>query len=142
MQFFFILLATLALSATPPNEDQVRARKAAIGLASALKNEGFKARDGVFYGDLVHERAQVFSVYLFEGSIYWFCAASADPLGKIQIRLFDEGGALLPVRNYEAEALAACGVQPKKSGLYYLKVSGDLPESAKTIPFAVVYSFK
>ncbi|MFV0415593.1 MAG: hypothetical protein ACK5NG_04420, partial [Chthoniobacterales bacterium] len=61
---------------------------------------------------------------------------------KIQAHLFDDEGKLVTSQDYTAEGLAACGVRVQNSGVYYLKILGNFPESVKTVPFAVVYSFK
>jgi hypothetical protein len=138
-----ILLATalaLLLTARAAETDrEVQAHKAVLDLAGAFSNDGFKMRDGHWFGTIkAHERALV-AVNLYAGNQYWFSAGATQPAKRIDVAVYDETGKLVRTESYNEGDRAAAGFSPTTSGQYYVSVElidGD--ESS----FCLVYSYK
>lgn len=152
MKRIFLLLAlalTAPLSAqdappAPPAPEEVEsseapARAAALQLAGAFSNDGYKIRDGFYFGTLEPGKSAVIEVNLFAGNEYWFCAAGLAPARKLAVTVFDEEGKPVEQQSYGDEASAAAGVVAAASGKYFVKVS--LVEGEKS-PFCFLYCYK
>ncbi len=78
-RFIPIILAAF-LIATPlsfaDTDAQVAARSDAIDLAGAFQNDGFKIRDGDYFGQLTKGQSQIVTVNLYSGNAYWFTAST------------------------------------------------------------------
>lgn len=136
-----IAFACLVLAATmlgAENDDQTRAHKAALDLAGAFTNDGFKMRDGHWVGTVAPNARTLVAVNLYAGNHYWFSAAAAEESRKVGVELFDENGRQVAADNYTANGAAAAGVSPANSGQYFvsLSVEGD-PATC-----CVLYSYK
>lgn len=132
-------------SPAPPGADaggaaEPQARSAALELAGAFSNDGYKIRDGFYFGDLEPGKPKVVEVNLFAGNEYWFCAAANEPARKIAIEVFDEDGR--PVKDqqsYADGAKVAAGVVAPASGKYLVKVA---PVEGEKSQFCFVYCYK
>ncbi len=93
-RFFLVLLASISLlhaqeasptpapSTTPVTDTaaEASARSAALELAGAFSNDGYKIRDGYYFGALEPGKSTLIEVNLFAGNEYWFCAAGNAPV--------------------------------------------------------------
>jgi hypothetical protein len=141
--FLSTLMASLLFvdvcSAEKETDEQVAARSDVIDLATAFQNDGFKIRDGNYFGKVSKDRSPIVAVNLYNGDAYWFTAASASKTAKLKLYLFDETGKPVRFENYEAGSRAAAGYSPETSGLYYIKVSS---EDSQPATFCLIYTFK
>jgi hypothetical protein len=141
------LLATPALAAT--DDDHVAARSAALDMAGAWSNDGFRLRDGFWSGSLKAGEAKLVQVNLYAGNQYWFTLGTSDRAKKIAVTVYDENGKVMPGERVPSDPMpgdksptrlrAAAGFAPTTSGPYLVKVQlleGD------PCAFALVYSFK
>jgi len=150
--FFTLLVATgcFALHAAPepspapkPAADssgaEALARSSALELAGAFSNDGYKIRDGFYFGELAPGKSVVVEVNLFAGNEYWFCAAANAPARKLGVKVYDEKGALVEQQYYAEGAKAASGIVAAESGRYLVKVT--LAEGEKS-PVCFIYCYK
>ena len=133
----FVLAASI--SAPAQTNTEVEARKAALDLAGAFTNDGFKIRDGHWCGTIKpHDHALV-AVNLYAGNQYWFSAGATEQAKKIAVSLYDESGKQVTTEGYNAGEKAAAGFSPTNSGQYFVSV--DLVEGQEG-SFCLVYSYK
>ena len=144
-----LLAALLALPASllpgqpagdPAANPSATAREAALDLAGAFSNDGFKLRDGFWSGRLDPHGSRLLLVNLFAGNHYWFSVAVAgEAAGTPALELYDEEGRRLETEPWSDGARAAAGYSPAASGPHYLRVRapGDRP-----VDFCLVYSYK
>ena len=76
------LAATMAFSA-PESDSEVNAHKAALDLAGAFSNEGFKIRDGHWSGTIKPHDHALIAVNLYAGNQYWFSVGATDTAKKL-----------------------------------------------------------
>jgi len=153
---FFMVFVLSALSvqgkesAPPDPEPQKRAREDQRGCApqirerlytmvGALGNEGFKARDGCWGGQL-EGGARRLAVHLFAGNQYWFCAAAAPEDADLTISLTGPSGENPPMEKHHQPGLAAVGVTARVTGQYFVEVAGGPSGAARE--FCLLYLFK
>ncbi len=122
----------------PVSDDQVNARSAVIDLAGAFENDGFKIRDGDWFGKVSRDHPGIISVNLYGGNAYWFSAAAAKG-GRLTVSVFDEQGKPVNYEPFESDSRAAAGFSPDASGVYYVKVA--LREGQPST-FCLIYSYK
>jgi hypothetical protein len=132
------LMATSAL-AESESDNQVAARKAALDLAGAFTNEGFKMRDGHWSGTIKPKDHALIAVNLYAGNQYWFSVGATEPAKKISVNVYDETGKLMQTESYSEGEKAAAGLSPTSSGQYYVLV--DLVEGDAS-SVCLVYSYK
>jgi len=133
-----VFAAATALSAGDSDSD-VNAHKAALDLAGAFSNEGFKIRDGHWSGTIkAHDHALI-AVNLYAGNQYWFSVGATDTAKKLAVNVYDETGKLVQTENYNEGEKAAAGFSPTSSGQYYVMV--DLVEGNES-SVCLVYSYK
>ena len=120
-------------------DDQVAARSDVINLAGAFQNDGFKIRDGDWFGTISKDQPKIISVNLYTGNAYWFTVATTNKAAKINVSVFDDQGKPVNYEPYEADNRAAAGFSPDASGLYYVKVS--LAEGGPST-FCLIYTYK
>ncbi len=118
---------------------QVTARSDAIDLAGAFQNDGFKIRDGDYFGQLDKGQAKVVSVNLYSGNAYWFSASTGQKSDKLKVSIFDDTGKPVSYLPYQNGPRAAAGFSPDSSGLYYVKVA---LEEGQNSTFCLIYSYK
>ena len=138
------VIAVLALTAAtafaaPESDNEVAARKAALDLAGAFTNEGFKMRDGHWSGTIKPKDHALIAVNLYAGNQYWFSVGATEPAKKISVNLYDETGKLMQTESYNEGDKAAAGFSPTSSGQYYVLV--DLVEGDAS-SVCLVYSYK
>lgn len=124
---------------TEPDGDQAAVRSATLALAGAFSNDGYKIRDGYYFGKLEPGKSSVIEVNLFAGNEYWFCAASLAPARKLSVTVYDEAGKPVEQQFYGDGASAATGVVAAESGKYLVKVTLAEGEAA---PFCFLYCYK
>lgn len=141
-RFILIILAAF-LIATPPGfadtDAQVAARSDAIDLAGAFQNDGFKIRDGDYFGQLTKGQSQIVTVNLYSGNAYWFTASTAQNSDKLKVSIFDDSGKPVSYLPYQSGPRAAAGFSPDASGLYYVKVA---LEEGQNSTFCLIYCYK
>ena len=137
--FTAIGLAITTAIATPESDTEVAARKAALDLAGAFSNEGFKMRDGHWSGTIKPKEHALIAVNLYAGNQYWFSVGATEPAKKISVNLYDETGKLVQAESYNEGEKAAAGFSPTGSGQYYVLV--DLVEGGES-SVCLVYSYK
>lgn len=140
--------APTATPATEPAPDATNAgelssaitRSAALELAGAFANDGYKVRDGYLSHFLTKATPAILEVNLFAGNEYWF-SASAPPQSpqKVFVTIFDTQGNLVDQQNFDEGFRFAAGFEPLESGRFFIKVS--LIEGDPT-PVSLVYSYK
>jgi hypothetical protein len=114
-------------------------RAATLELAGAFSNDGYKIRDGFYFGSLEPGKPVLIEVNLFAGNEYWFCAAGIAPARKVTIRVYDEEGKFVEQQSYGDGASAAAGVVAPWSGKFFVQVSLNEGEKA---PFTFLYCYK
>lgn len=120
------LVATQIVRAKEADTDgEAAAQVAALDLAGAFSNDGYKIRDGHWTGTLKTGDAPVLMVNLYAGNQYYFSLGASDKAKKVAVTIFDEAGKLLPgeLTSQDSERpVAAAGVAPEASGPYYVRV--------------------
>ncbi len=134
-----ILVLAFSISARAQTDTEVDARKAALDLAGAFSNDGFKIRDGHWCGTIKPHDHALIAVNLYAGNQYWFTAGATDLAKKISVNLYDETGKQVVTESYNSGEKAAAGYSPTSSGQYYVSV--DLVDG-KESSFCLVYSYK
>jgi len=132
------LAATMAF-ATPESDSEVNAHKAALDLAGAFSNEGFKIRDGHWAGTIKPHDHALIAVNLYAGNQYWFSVGATDAAKKLGVNVYDETGKLVQTESYNEGDKAAAGFSPTSSGQYYVMV--DLVDGNES-SVCLVYSYK
>jgi len=140
----YAIFAAIALTmstalAGPESDSEVAARKAALDLAGAFTNEGFKMRDGHWTGTIKPKEHALIAVNLYAGNQYWFSVGATEPAKKISVNVYDETGKLMETEGYSEGDKAAAGFSPTNSGQYYVLV--DLVEGDAS-SVCLVYSYK
>jgi len=137
--FAAIGVAITTAVAAPESDTEVAARKAALDLAGAFSNEGFKMRDGHWSGTIKPKEHALIAVNLYAGNQYWFSVGATEPAKKISVNVYDETGKLVQTEDYNEGEKAAAGFSPTSSGQYYVLV--DLVEGNES-SVCLVYSYK
>jgi hypothetical protein len=137
--FAGIVLATTAAFAVQESDTEVAARKAALDLAGAFSNEGFKMRDGHWSGMIKPHDHALIAVNLYAGNQYWFSVGATDAVKKLAVNVYDETGKLVQTETYNEGEKAAAGFSPVSSGQYYVMV--DLVDGNES-GVCLVYSYK
>jgi hypothetical protein len=137
--FAAIALTSSTLLAEPESDSEVASRKAALDLAGAFTNEGFKMRDGHWSGTIKPKDHALIAVNLYAGNQYWFSVGATEPAKKISVNVYDETGKLMQTEAYSEDDKAAAGFSPTSSGQYYVLV--DLVEGNES-SVCLVYSYK
>jgi len=132
------LAATMAFGA-PESYSEVNAHKAALDLAGAFSNEGFKIRDGHWAGTIKPHDHALIAVNLYAGNQYWFSVGATDAAKKLGVNVYDETGKLVQTESYNEGDKAAAGFSPTSSGQYYVMV--DLVDGNES-SVCLVYSYK
>ena len=136
---FWIFALAASLSARAETDSEVQARKAALDIAGAFSNDGFKIRDGHWCGVIKPHDHTLIAVNLYAGNQYWFSAGSTEPAKKIAVSVYDETGKQVTAESYDNGERAAAGFAPSTSGQYFVSV--DLVEGEQS-SFCLVYSYK
>jgi hypothetical protein len=137
--FAAIALTVTTALAAPESDNEIAARKAALDLAGAFTNEGFKMRDGHWSGTIKPKEQALIAVNLYAGNQYWFSVGATAPAKKISVNLYDETGKLMQTESYNEGDRAAAGFSPTSSGQYYVLV--ELVEGDAS-SVCLVYSYK
>src|SRR3984893_16470356 len=87
--------ALLVTSIAAESDKEVEARKAALDLAGAFSNDGFKIRDGHWSGTIKPREHALIAVNLYAGNHYWFSVGATEPAKKISVNVYDETGKLV-----------------------------------------------
>src|SRR5205807_9936260 len=98
--FATIGLAITTAVAALESDTEVAARKAALDLAGAFSNEGFKMRDGHWSGTIKPKEHALIAVNLYAGNQYWFSVGATEPAKKISVIVYDETGKLVQSEVY------------------------------------------
>ena len=139
MSILAALCASIATANAAETDKEVEARKAALDLAGAFSNDGFKMRDGHWSGTIKAHEHVLIAVNLYAGNQYWFSVGTAGPAKKIAVNVYDETGKQVSTENYTAGEKAAAGFSPTSSGQYYVMVGLVEGEEGSV---CLVYSYK
>jgi hypothetical protein len=140
LTLFLVAVTAVGFShADTATDDQVAARSEVLDLAGAFQNDGFKIRDGNWFGTISKDHPEIISVNLYSGNAYWFTVATTNKAEKIKLAVFDDQGKPVSYEPYESDNRAAAGFSPDASGLYYVKVS--LAEGGPST-FCLIYTYK
>ena len=140
--FAFVFVTTTAIAAPEAEkitDEKVAARRAALDVAGAWTNDGFKLRDGHFSSTIKVGEPKFVRVNLYAGNQYWFTLAGTDKAKKVAVQVFDEGGKPVEFEAFLDGTRAAAGFAPKASGPYLLKLE-ELEGEPSAI--ALVYSYR
>jgi hypothetical protein len=137
--YLSVLLAGAAVLFGAETNDQTKAHSDVLDLAGAFQNDGFKLRDGTWYGQVSKDHPLALQVNLYSGNAYWFSAANADGSTGLAVSVFDDHGNPVEVQDYQKDNKAAAGFSPDASGLYYVEVSSSAPAATT---FCLIYSYK
>jgi hypothetical protein len=137
--FAAISFTTATALSAAESDTEVAARKAALDLAGAFSNEGFKMRDGHWSGTIKPKEHALIAVNLYAGNQYWFSVGATELAKKIAVNVYDETGKLVQTEGYNEGEKAAAGFSPTSSGQYYVLV--DLVEGNES-SVCLVYSYK
>src|SRR5688500_5190867 len=88
-----LLLAVVAVPLHAATDAEVEARREAESLAGAFSNDGFKLRDGCWFGQLQPNKSKIIQVSLYAGNHYWFSLGTHPGAKKLSISVHDEAGA-------------------------------------------------
>jgi len=129
-----------AIQATPaPQGESSEPRSRVLELAGAFGNEGYKLRDGFWFGALEPGKPVLIEVNLFAGNEYWFCLAANEQARKIQVSVFDENGRPVQGNHYQEGPTAAAGIVAEVSGRYFIRL--ELREGT-TADACFLYAYK
>jgi hypothetical protein len=133
-----LVVATTALFGAETDE-QTKAHSEVLDLAGAFQNDGFKLRDGTWYGQVSQGHSQTLQVNLYSGNAYWFSAAGTEASTGLTVMVFDDHGNPVEAQSYQKDNKAAAGFSPDASGLYYVEVSSS---AQAPTTFCLIYSYK
>jgi hypothetical protein len=135
------ILASVCMSVlnAAETDQEVEARKAALDVAGAFANDGFKMRDGHWCGTIKPHEHALIAVNLYAGNQYWFTVGAIAPAKRLAVNVYDETGKQVSTESYNAGEKAAAGFSPANSGQYYVSV--DLADGAES-SVCFVYSYK
>ncbi len=143
MKRFALTIFAAFLTATSvgfaDTDAQVTARSDTLDLAGAFQNDGFKIRDGDYFGQLNKGQSRILAVNLYSGNAYWFSASTGQKNDKLKVSIFDDSGKPVSYLPYQSGPRAAAGFSPDASGLYYVKVA---MEDGQNSTFCLIYSYK
>jgi hypothetical protein len=145
MKRSFLILLCAAFAFAPVHaatDGEVEARRAALGVAGAFTNDGFKLRDGHWAGNFAPGKPQIVQVNLYAGNQYWFTLGATPPAKKVAIAIYDETGKPMKIdadHTFLDNSVAAAGFSPDDSGKYFVKV--EVVDGAAA-DFCLVYSYK
>jgi len=127
MKMPILLLSILAaygfaVTALAETDKEVEARKAALDLAGAFSNDGFKIRDGHWSGMIRPKEHTLIAVNLYAGNHYWFSVGATAKAKKLAVAVYDESGQQVVTESYSVGDKAAAGFSPTNSGQYYVSV--------------------
>jgi len=120
-------------------DTEIQARAAALEVAGAFSNDGFKIRDGHWVNSIAPGNSRLIQVNLYAGNQYWFIVAASEGAKRIALTVFDETGNPVSTEPYENNARSAAGFSPKASGSYYVRIE-ELEGTPAT--FCLLYSYK
>ena len=138
LSFLVSLFIPVAIAAEPTN-DEVTARREVLDLAGAFQNDGFRLRDGTFYGTIAKGKDAIIAVNLYSGNGYWFSVAGTKDAKDLNVSVYDESGKPVSFEPYSTANRAAAGFSPDISGEYFVKVTTT---NAKPTTFCLIYSYK
>src|SRR5579864_7847963 len=95
-----ILLAVSVARGAGESDKDIEARRAALDLAGAFSNDGFKIRDGHWSGTIKANDHILIAVNLYAGNQYWFSVGAPDTATKLTISVYDETGKQVSTENY------------------------------------------
>ncbi len=139
-----LIASLLALAGTsfagPASGDAaVTCRRAALDLAGAWANDGFRLRENSWAGTLPAGKPALARVNLLAGNRYWFTAATNAASTTLAVQIYTGRGEPVAAGTHRDGPVAAAGFAPAASGTYIVAIS----ESRGTpVPFCLVHSYK
>ena len=120
--FSILAVCGFVVTAVAETDKEVDARRAALDLAGAFSNDGFKIRDGHWSGMIRPKEHTLIAVNLYAGNHYWFSVGATAKAKKLAVAVYDESGQQVVTEGYSAGDKAAAGFSPTSSGQYYVSV--------------------
>ncbi len=134
------LVLEIALAAGPASSDAaVTCRRAALELAGAWANDGFRTRENTWTATLPAGKPALARVNLLAGNRYWFTAATNAASTTLAVEIFTASGTPVAAETHRDGPLAAAGFSPAESGAYLIAVS---EAHGTPVPFCLVHSYK
>ena len=135
-----LLAVAILFNATRASGDSaIPCRRAALELAGAWSNDGFRLRERSWDGILPAGKPAFARVNLLLGNRYWFSAATNAASTALALNIYTETGTPVAAEIHQDGPLVAAGFAPPQSGSYLIAVS----ESHGTpVPFCLIYSYK
>jgi hypothetical protein len=117
------------------------ARRRAIEARRRLAADGWRARDGVWSGQLNATQRHAIPVHLIAGNTYLFVMA-LRPVNALQVfSLLDAEGRLVSEKSAVSDpGLSALLVEPASSGRYH--IFSEVPTDSPTTEAALVYLYR
>ncbi len=129
----------LSAQSVPASDAALESRAAALDLAGAFQNDGFKIRDGYWSGELTGGESQLVVVHLYAGNAYWFLGAAGAGGELLTLSLFDANGQPVETLPYQEGSRAGAGFIPEFSGKYLVRLT--LGEGVAA-PVCLLYAYK
>jgi hypothetical protein len=123
----------------PADDAAITCQRAALDLAGAWTNDGFRLRAHPWIGTLPEGGLALARMNLFAGNRYWFTAATNAASTTLVVQIYTASGTPITADTHSDGPLAAAGFAPEASGTYIIGISesGGVP-----VPFCLVYSYK
>ncbi len=137
--FSWAMVALLQTAGGVEDDAEVQAHKAALDLAAAFSNDGFKIRDGHWASPINGRDRALVAVNLYAGNQYWFSVGATETAKKLAVEIYDESGRRVVTEGYEAGDKAAAGYSPTASGQYFVSIGLLEGESATC---CLIYCYK
>jgi hypothetical protein len=134
-----LLLAEEPAAVTDATANGADAHRAALELAGAFSNDGFKLRDGTWSGSVQPGKPQLVQVNLYAGNEYWFSVGATAQAQKLAVTVYDESGTPMESEPHAEGPTAAAGFSPDASGPYFVRIESLEGEPAT---FCLIYSYK
>jgi hypothetical protein len=135
-----LMLATSAVTSGNPAADAViTCQRAALEIAGAWTNDGFRLRPRPWAGTLPDGKPALARVTLLAGNRYWFTVATNAASTNLILQIYTAEGLPVTAESHQDGPLAAAGFAPATSGTYIIGIS---EATGTPVPFCLVYSYK
>ena len=150
--FAKVLLCTIsllpAILVVPPamfasvDYTTVYARAFALLAAEPYIKQGFHVREDYWAGDLASGEKKAVRQQLFKGNEYWFWLGTEVDGAKESVHIYNSNGELAEQPDsWAKDHLAAAHIIPKTTGSYFIIVSVEESQAART-HWALAYGFR
>jgi hypothetical protein len=116
----------------------------ALEAATPYVRGGFTVREE-YWGGVMGDSPRAITHQLFKGNEYWFWAGTDIANSGIEVHVYDSDGNLAESEHWKLKGVAAAGVNPGRTGTYYLIISDERTSAAqrpRTVHWAMAYGFR